>query len=282
MRLDTAPISTEDFDYLSHDGNPLTLRLFRPEGDGPFPVVIDIHGGAWNTGDLTDGDARDRFLAEAGYAVVAIDFRHAAEGYPKSSMDINYAIRWVKAHAEKLAIDPARVGLCGQSSGGHLAMLAAMRPDDSRYASLPVEDGEAEDATVRCVGMLWPVINPLSRYRNALKQRASDDPPGWIGTIPEKHDTYWGDEATMEEGNPLLALIRGESVQLPPAVWIQGRPDPVHDYLDPVHDGGDTEPDRFTGLYREAGGDIDLVVIENEGRGQGALEPLLAFYKTNL
>ena len=138
-------------------------------------------------------------------------------------------------------------------------MLAAMRPDDSRYASVPVESGVAVDASVRCVGMLWPVINPLSRYRNALTQRASDNPPDWIGTIPEKHDVYWGDEAAMEEGNPLLALVRGEDMNLPPAVWIQGRPDPVHDYRDPVYYGDDNEPERFISLYRSAGGDIDIV-----------------------
>ena len=282
MPLDTAPITTEDFDYIVHEGQALTLRYFRPAGDGPFPVVVDVHGGAWNTGDLTDSDARDRFLAEAGIAVAAIDFRHAADGYPTSSIDINYAVRWVKSRAADLKIEADRVALCGQSSGGHLAMLAAMRPDDSRYASVAVDGGDGIDASVRCVGMLWPVINPLSRYRNALKQRASDDPPAWIGTIPEKHDTYWRDEATMEEGNPLLALMRGEDVQLLPAVWIQGRPDPVHDYRDPVYDGDDNEPERFVALYRGAGGDIDLVEIENDGRAQGALEPLLAFYEKNL
>ncbi|MGB0632212.1 MAG: alpha/beta hydrolase fold domain-containing protein [Alphaproteobacteria bacterium] len=281
MQAETPTITVEDFAYLSHGDTPLTLRLFLPAGKGPFPAIVDIHGGAWNTGDLTDSDARDRFLAEAGFAVAAVDFRHAADGYPTSLIDINYAVRWIKSRAAGFKLDAGRVGLCGQSSGGHLAMLSAMRPGDRRYASLPL-DGAEVDASVRCVGMLWPVINPLSRYRNALKQRASDDPPGWIGSIPEKHDIYWGDEAAMEEGNPLLALVRGEPVQLPPAIWIQGRPDGVHDYVDPVHDGDEREPDRFTRLYSEAGGQIELVIIENEDRGQGALEPLLAFYKANL
>jgi len=282
MQADTPAISVDDFEYLSHGDKPLTLRLFRPAGDGPFPVVVDVHGGAWNTGDLTDSDARDRVLAEAGYAVAAIDFRHAADGYPTSLVDINYAVRWVRTRAAELKLHADRVGLCGQSSGGHLAMLSAMRPDDSRYAALKLEGDEDAYASVRCVGMLWPVINPLSRYRNALKQRASDDPPGWVGDIPEKHDIYWGDETAMEEGNPLLALVRGENVQLPPAIWIQGRPDPVHDYRDPLYDGYETEPDRFVSLYRQAGGDIDLTVIDNEGRGRGALAPLLAFFQARL
>ena len=85
MPLDSTVISTVDFEYLVHDRGPLTLRLFRPAGEGAFPVVIDIHGGAWNTGDLTDGEARDRSLAEAGIAVAAIDFRHAADARIRNS-----------------------------------------------------------------------------------------------------------------------------------------------------------------------------------------------------
>ena len=281
MPAETNPIATEDFDYIAHEGGSLTLRLFRPRGDGPFPVIVDIHGGAWNTGDLSDGEARDVFLAEAGFAVAAIDFRHGADGYPTSLVDINYAVRWLRSRAGDLRLDAGRIGLCGQSSGGHLAMLSAMRPGDERYAAVPVEGGSA-DAEVRCVGMLWPVINPLSRYRNALKQRASDDPPGWVGNIPERHDIYWRDEATMEEGNPLLALVRGEPVLTPPAVWIQGRPDAVHDYRDPDFDGDLNEPERFAALYEAAGGEIEVVGIENENRGRHALAPLRAFFERHM
>ena len=81
--------------------------------------------------------------------------------------------------------------------------------------------------------MLWPVINPLSRYRNAIRQHASADPPAWSNNMKERHDVYWRTEAAMAEGNPMLALERGEPVVTPPALWVQGRPDPVHDYHDP-------------------------------------------------
>jgi len=70
----------------------------------------------------------DEALAEAGIVAAAIDFRHAGDGYPTSLADINYAVRWLKAHAGEYRVDPGRIGLSGQSSGGHLAMLAAMRP----------------------------------------------------------------------------------------------------------------------------------------------------------
>ena len=201
------------------------MRLFFPDGDGPFPAVIDLHGGAWNRGDLTTCRDRDEALAEAGLVAAAIDFRHAGDGYPTSLVDINYAVRWLKAHAGEYRVDADRVGLSGQSSGGHLAMLAAMRPDDPRYAAIPLDGVSGEfDARVRCVGMSWPVINPLSRYRHAKRVQARAEPPGWVAEIPECHDRYWVTEEAMAEGNPTLALERGEAVETPPALWVQGRP----------------------------------------------------------
>jgi acetyl esterase/lipase len=290
MLTDVSDIIVEDHEYLRHGDRPLRLTLYRPFGDGPFPVVLDLHGGAWNNGDRADCAARDTVLARHGIAAAALDFRHAGDGYPASLLDINYAVRWVKARAGALRLDPERVDLCGQSSGGHLAMLAAMRPGDSRYASLDLPDGPGApdgtgtpDATVRCVAMTWPVINPLSRYRHALRARASANPPGWVGTIPERHDIYWRTEAAMVEGNPMLALERGEAVQTPPALWVQGQPDPVHDYDDPDADFAGNEPERFAANYRRAGGSIELAYIDQATRSSDATNMLIAqFFSQHL
>ena len=119
------------------------------------------------------------------------------------SIDINYAVRWVKAHARDLKIRPDQVGIAGQSSGGHLAMLAAMRPNDSRYASVPLPAGSpAVDATVRAVAMSWPVINPLSRYRNAQKLAKGPNPPAFSIGMKEKHDTVLGHRGRYDRGQP--------------------------------------------------------------------------------
>jgi acetyl esterase len=261
----------------------LQARLFTPEGPGPFPAIIDIHGGAWCSGDLGDGQARNKALAEAGFFVAAINFRHGADGYPTSLADINYAIRWVKTRAEEFRVRPDRIGLSGNSSGGHLAMLAAMRPRDPRYAAIPLQGGGA-DASVGAVAMLWPVINPLSRYRHALRARDSASPPAWVGDIPERHDRYWGGEAAMAEGNPMLALERGESLVLPPALWIQGRPDDApHDYHDPESGFPGNEPERFVANYRRAGGAIELVDVDQATRATGpTLDHLVAFFARHL
>ncbi|NKB59849.1 MAG: alpha/beta fold hydrolase [Alphaproteobacteria bacterium] len=282
MVTDVQSIAVEDIEYLRHGDRAMMLRLFRPDGAGPFPVVVDLHGGAWNNGSLEECQARDEFLAEAGIAATALDFRHAADGYPTSLVDINYAIRWLKTHASSLRLDPERVAVTGQSSGGHLAMLAAMRPEDPRYASIEIE-GSKVDARVRCVGMTWPVINPVSRYRYALRGRNSSNPPGWIGNIPERHDTYWGTEDAMIEGNPMLAMERGEPVITPPAIWIQGRPDPIHDYRDPESPLDLNEPERFAANYREAGGEIEIVDIDQATRAsETSFAPLAAFFRKQL
>ncbi len=284
MASGTYEFSAEDFEYLRHGDRALKLRVFRPRGDGPFPAVIDLHGGAWCNGDLNECKARDEVLAASGLVAIALDFRHAEDGYPTSLIDINYAVRWVKANAAKLGVRADRIGLSGQSSGGHLAMLAAMRPRDPRYVSVALPAGSPDvDATVRCVAMTWPVINPLSRYRHARRARDTTNPPAWVGNIPERHDTYWKTEANMTEGNPVLALERGEKVMTPPALWVQGRPDIVHDYRDPESPVDGNEPERFVTDYRKAGGTIELLYVDYATRaGHASHDPVTAFFHQQL
>jgi acetyl esterase/lipase len=282
--MQTYEFATEDTEYLHHGDQRLMARLFRPRGQGPFPAVIDLHGGAWTSGDLQECQARDEALAGSGIVVAALNFRHAGDGYPTSLADINYGIRWVKARAADLRVRPDMIGIAGQSSGGHLAMLAAMRPHDSRYAAIPLPAGSpAVDATVRAVAMLWPVINPLSRYRNAIRLHASANPPAWTNNMKERHDLYWGSEGNMAEGNPMLALERGEKMVTPPALWVQGRPDPVHDYHDPDSVFPGNEPERFVTNYRKARGAIELVYIEQELRAtEASFGPVVEFFRGTL
>ena len=86
----------------------------------------------------------------------------------------------------------------------------------------------------------------------------------------------------MEEGNPVLALERGEPVETPPAIWIQGRPDEIHDYRDPDSELDLNEPERYAVRYRDAGGAIDVHYVDNARRSEASLEPLLAFFRKHL
>ncbi len=274
----TYEFTTEDIEYLRHGEKALMLRLYKPRGAGPFPVVVDLHGGAWGKGSLEECRGRDEALAKSGLLVAGLDFRDGSNGYPTALVDINYAIRWLKARAAQLQTRTDLVGICGASSGAHLAMLAAMRPGDPRYTAVPLPAGSpAVDATVRCVAMAWPVINPLSRYRNAVRGRTQGE--AWVGDIPERQNSFWKNEENMAEGNPMLMLERGEKVVMPPAIWVQGRPDQVHDYRDPESPVALNEPERFAANYRKAGGAIEMLYIDQAARATVAsYDPIAAFF----
>jgi acetyl esterase/lipase len=262
----THEFDVEDVEYLRHGDKSLLARVFKPRGEGPFAALVECHGGAWCLSDRLTERLRHEAMASNGIVSIALDFRSGNEDpYPASVQDINYAVRWAKLNARTLGTKPELVGLSGQSSGGHLAMLVAMRPHDARYAAIPLPAGSpAHDASVTCVIMSWPVINPHSRYRLAKRELASANPPDWPKSIIARQDAYWRSEANMAEGNPLLALERGEKVLTPPAVWFQGRGDILHDYKDVESDFPGNEPQRFLADYRKAGGEISLEYIDME------------------
>ena len=169
-------IDVEDVEYIRHGNTPLLARIYKPRGSGPFPLVIDLHGGAWCKKDRTSDAGTDEPLAKSGVVVVALDFRMPPDaGYPASLADINYAIRWCKARAAQFGSRADRVGILGVSSGGHQAMLAAMRPADPRYTEFPLAGTAAVDASLRCVVLCWPVIDPLGRYHYAKKMQSGGD-----------------------------------------------------------------------------------------------------------
>jgi acetyl esterase/lipase len=266
LEAKTHEFDVEDVEYLRHGDKPLLARIFKPRGEGPFPAMVECHGGAWCLSDRFSEKLRHEAMASHGVVSIALDFRSGNEApYPASVQDINYAVRWAKLNARALKTRPDLIGLSGQSSGGHLAMLVAMRPHDPRYTAIPLPAGSpAQDATVRCVVMSWPVINPLSRYRHAKRAQASANPPEWPKSIIGRQDAYWQSEANMAEGSPTLILERGEKVMTPPAIWYQGRGDIMHDYKDVESSFPENEPQRFVAAYRKAGGEIMLEYIEAE------------------
>lgn len=257
----TYDLTVEDVEYLRHGDKPLLARLFKPRGQGPFPLIVELHGGAWNLGDRLMDVAVNEPLAKSGVVVAALDFRMPPEApYPASLADINYAIRWLKTRATALGSRPDRVGVLGSSSGAHQAMLLGMRPHDPRYAAIPLPAGApAVDASLRCAVLCWPVIDPLARYHYAKKLKAGGKPyPELVDLVLPLHDKYWQSEDAMAEGNPVLALERGERVALPPVLYIQGTNDVAHPRVD---------LDRFVTQYRKAGGQVELELFEGEAEG---------------
>src|SRR4051812_29406509 len=155
-------------------GRQLMARIYEPAGTGPFPTVLDLHGGAWNAKDRKAEKPMDRAIAESGVLVVAVDLTLAPEApYPAGVQDANYAVRWLKTKAASWHGNPAKIGIYGSSSGGHVAELLAMRPRDSRYNAIPLPEAPESDASVAYVAMRSPISNPFARYQNAEKLKRS-------------------------------------------------------------------------------------------------------------
>ncbi len=129
---------TKDVEYAKVDGVGLALDAFVPDGPGPFPAVIMVHGGGWSHGDKSGGINKgwmvpmDEPLSHAGFAWFEINYRLLPKyPYPACLDDVQSAIRWVKAHAADYRLDPNRIALAGESAGGYLVDLAAARADES-------------------------------------------------------------------------------------------------------------------------------------------------------
>ena len=253
-------IDIQDVEYRRDGGTPILAKIFQPKGAGPFPIMIDLHGGAWCNSDRAADDMINEALARSGVVVAALDFRMPpSAAYPGSLADIHYGVRWMKARAKQMQANPAKVGIMGTSSGGHQAMLVGMRPNDVRYSAHKLEGGAAIDARVQCVVMMWPVIDPLGRYNYAKKIRAAGGKDAEeVGRVLPSHDKFWVTEAAMAEGAPANALEAGEKVDLPPTLVVQGSADKMHprDQLD-----------RFTAAYKKRGGPIEVEIYEGEISG---------------
>src|SRR5207248_9743618 len=127
MTLSGQALDQKDVEYGSPGGKALLLDLHMPEGPGPFPAAILVHGGGFDAGSKST-NVRPLFdvLANAGFAWFSIDYRMAPEfRFPQAIEDMDAAIRWVKANAAKYHVDASRIVIAGESAGGFLVNYAA-------------------------------------------------------------------------------------------------------------------------------------------------------------
>lgn len=220
-----------DIVFARPDGIDLKVRLYEPVSrhPDPTPAVVDLHGGAWCIGHRSLGAPYHRSIAAAGAIVAAIDFRDGRNGrHPVATVDTLTAIRWLRANASALGIDPARIALTGNSSGGHLALTAALQPDHPAALGIDIDTpsgpqpSHSIDASVCLVAALWAPVDPLARYRYAQTKL------GW--PVPESNrldapalvsstETYFGDESTMATASITHLVTAGHATAFPP-VWL--------------------------------------------------------------
>ena len=97
---DEFEVDVPDVEYQYQAGKPWLARIYQRKGTGPFPTLVDVHGGAWRNGDRTNNAGIDRALVAKSILVAAVDFRQPLEvGCPASICDVNLAVRWLKMHA---------------------------------------------------------------------------------------------------------------------------------------------------------------------------------------
>src|SRR4051812_46790822 len=153
-------------------GRQLMARVYQPQGTGPFPTVLDLHGGAWRRKDRLAEEPMDRAIAASGVLVVAIDLRLSEEApYPASVQDANYGVRWLKSKAAQWNGDASKLGVYGSSSGGHVAQLLALRPRDPRYNAITLPSAPLLDATVAYVATRSPISDTVARFAQAEKMK---------------------------------------------------------------------------------------------------------------
>jgi len=238
-------VDERDVEYQRLAGKPWLVRIYQPKGTGPFPTIIDVHGGAWHNGDRTSNAGVDRALAASGILVAAVDFRQPPEaGYPASICDINLATRWLKMHAAEFNGTTA-VGAFGNSSGGHQVVLSALRPRHAAYSALALPNNPEIDASLSYVIAGWPVICPLYRFHFAKELNREEH--------IKAHIDYWRTEEAMAEGSPQTIVDQEGKVELPPLLMLLKANDKNHPLA---------MQERFIGSYRKRGGAIEVHTFE--------------------
>jgi len=215
-------------------GGEITVRVYKPAGMGPHPVLVFYHGGGWVIGDLYTHDGICRSIVNAaGCAVASVDYRLAPEfKYPVPVEDSYAGLLWVVANATRLGLDSARIAVGGDSAGGNLAAVMALLARDRRGPRLLLQI------------LVYPVTNHdfgTASYReNGIGFVLTTDDMRW----------FWRHYLSREEqGREMTASpIRAKSLaDLPPALVITAGCDPLRD-----------EGDAYAARLRDAGVAVTL------------------------
>lgn len=240
-----------DIVFAQAGGTNLTLDAFVPEGSGPFPTCILVHGGGFTKGNKTSF-IKPLFepLSKAGFAWFTINYRLAPQHrFPANVEDVESAIRWVKAHAAEYKADPKRIALIGESAGGHLVSLAGVRAkDDTRVAAVV------------------PIYAP---HDLELRVKQSKTIPAWVEALfglTELNDTAW---KVLRDASPLTHVQKG----LPPFLLIHGTKDDKVPFEQSL---------KFQEKMKVAGNACDLIVVEGGAHGMGGWEKIDPSYKEKL
>jgi acetyl esterase len=212
------------------DGGAIPVRLYRPAGATPLPLVVYFHGGGWVIGSIETHDAVCRDLANAaGCAVASVDYRLAPEHrFPVAAEDCYAATRWLGAHAGELGVDAARIAVGGDSAGGNLAAVVAQLARDRGGPALAFQL------------LIYPATDAAcdapSHRENADGYLLTADAMTWFW------GHYLGGDASLKADPRCSPLRAGDFRGLPPALVVTAEYDPLRD-----------EGEAYGALLRDAG-----------------------------
>lgn len=221
----------------------IPIRVYTPEGNGPFPALVYFHGGGWVAGDLEMVDPLSTMLTNrAGAVVVSVGYRLAPEHkFPAPLMDCYAATRWVSDNAAEIGVDPRRIAVGGDSAGGNLAAAVSVVARDSGTPNLALQV------------LFYPVTNldyETSSYReNGDGYFLTTDMMRW----------FWGHYLESEDiGRDMRAspLLMRDASDLPPTFVVTAEFDPLRD-----------EGEAYAELLREAGNDVTVKRYEGQIHG---------------
>jgi acetyl esterase/lipase len=175
--------------YARHDGVELKGDLYLPAGAGPFPLIINVHGGYWRRGSRDTYQYWGPYLAERGYAGFTISYRLTKPGqktFPEAVHDVCAAVQCMRGRAGEFRLDPARFALWGNSAGAQLAALTALAGDSPAFAGAYPEDPHATLSTsVKVLIGTYGIYDLLAQWRHAQIANPGDNlVESYVGCSP--------------------------------------------------------------------------------------------------
>ena len=210
------PVAHIEDSVIPGPAGEIPIRIYTPEGSGPFPILVFFHTGGWQIGNLDTQDPLCRRITNrAGCSVVAVDYRLAPEHpFPAAVDDCYEATKWVATHATEFQGDPSRVAVGGDSSGGNLAAVTALMARDRGNPKLAFQLMMFPATDFR---LSTPSMEELGEGYNVTKPQMM-----WI------RNNYLPNQADWT--NPLASpLLAPDLSGLPPALIIYAEYDPLRD-----------------------------------------------------
>jgi acetyl esterase/lipase len=204
-----------DIAYVEHDGVKLTGDLYMPRDVAKAPIVIGIHGGGWQGGSPASYRHWGPYFAKHGIGLFAIKYRLAKAGtYPKAAYDVKAAIQFVRAKAAELGADPDRIGLQGDSAGGHLASLVGLAADafKSEHQNAP---HAAVPAGVKTVVSVYGIYDMVAQWQHDQIARPRDQiSEKFLGVTPMQNRKVYFEAsplsyATVDRNRTRFLLVHG-------------------------------------------------------------------------